>query len=158
MGYYTKALLMSRKEGGSGRRPLLSTFVGNNRQMLTEIRDSLSHVRKNGDGKLELPPQGKDLSQSTSNLVDKNAKVNAKGLSYTKRALDTIRQDIEPFKTVEQDPVGDGAGARPTTNISFDNDEFRKLFTQQLLLLGYDEVSRKVSLKVFLKEKKILKV
>ena len=62
---------------GGGRRPLLATFVGSNRQMLNDIRDSLSHLRKaqlEGDGDLRS-----DLSQSTSNLSDKAPK---KGLSF----------------------------------------------------------------------------
>lgn len=118
--------LMSRKDtaaarlGPNGRRPLLLTFDGNNRQMLNEIRDSLSHLRKNdvdgpfsdylhpssGSG-LQLPASLKqDLSQSTPNLLDKpSSSVGGQGSKMTRRdtshhkTLAVIRDSLRPFQT-----------------------------------------------------------
>lgn len=96
---------MIRREdrtGGGGRRPLLVTFVGNNRQMLNEIRDSLSHLRKNdldlcNDlSALQLKPE---LSQSTPNLPEKSA-----GSKMTRRdnqhdkTLAVIRDSLRPYQ------------------------------------------------------------
>ncbi|GFS17568.1 serine/threonine-protein kinase LATS1-like [Elysia marginata] len=118
---------MSRKDpaaarpGPNGRRPLLLTFDGNNRQMLNEIRDSLSHLRKNDvDGPysdhlghpasssgLQVPASLKqDLSQSTPNLLDKpSSSVGGQGSKMTRRdtthhkTLAVIRDSLRPFQT-----------------------------------------------------------
>ena len=117
---------MSRKDTGAaragpnGRRPLLVTFDGNNRQMLNEIRDSLSHLRKNDvEGQYSdhlLHPQSSgpqipaslkhDLSQSTPNLLDKpSGSVGSQGSKMTRRdnthhkTLAVIRDSLRPYQT-----------------------------------------------------------
>ena len=69
--------------GGSGRRPLLSTFEGNNRQMLIDIKDSLNHVvKKNPTGADVGQLDKSELSQSTPNLLDSN-KINGNNSNGT---------------------------------------------------------------------------
>ncbi|CAG5123113.1 unnamed protein product, partial [Candidula unifasciata] len=108
---------MIRKEtdrpSTGGRRPLLVTFVGNNRLMLNEIRDSLSHLRKHDlDGSspmsnLQLRPE---LSQSTPNLLEKSAgnKVTRRDNQHHK-ALAEIRDSLRPYQNVSS-VTGGGAG------------------------------------------------
>ncbi|RUS81120.1 hypothetical protein EGW08_011106 [Elysia chlorotica] len=113
---------MSRKDtsaarqGPNGRRPLLVTFDGNNRQMLNEIRDSLSHLRKNdveaqySEHLLHPPSSGgqfkHDLSQSTPNLLGKsNGSAGGQANKMTRRdtthheTLAVIRDSLRPYQT-----------------------------------------------------------
>uniref|UniRef100_A0A0B7AW07 non-specific serine/threonine protein kinase n=1 Tax=Arion vulgaris TaxID=1028688 RepID=A0A0B7AW07_9EUPU len=120
---------MIRKENdrpvAGGRRPLLVTFVGNNRQMLNEIRDSLSYLRKNDlEGyndfsNLHLKPE---LSQSTPNLLEKSA-----GSKMTRRdnqhhkALAEIRDSLRPYQNASNGPIsgtGGGSGGGSSDNSS----------------------------------------
>ncbi|KAK7493110.1 hypothetical protein BaRGS_00015631 [Batillaria attramentaria] len=125
---------MIRKEperGGGGRRPLLATFVGNNRQMLNEIRDSLSHLRKlEGDGEVAGPggaPLKSELSQSTPNLADKSAAGAKKGLESHHKTLAEIRDSLRPFQT----------GNRPQAAAG--DSEVSRQKIQQVMALGVDE-------------------
>ncbi|KAK3712498.1 hypothetical protein RRG08_002828 [Elysia crispata] len=117
---------MSRKDttaarpGPNGRRPLLLTFDGNNRQMLNEIRNSLSHLRKDdvegqycdhllhpSSSGAQLPASLKhDLSQSTPNLLDKSSSSGGgQGNKMTRRdtthhkTLAVIRDSLRPYQT-----------------------------------------------------------
>ena len=91
-----------------GRRPLLVTFVGNNRQMLNEIRDSLSHLRKHdleGFNDVSGMQLKTELSQSTPNLLDQKS---ATGSKMTRRdnqhhkALAEIRDSLRPYQNHSQ--------------------------------------------------------
>lgn len=124
---------------GGGRRPLLATFVGNNRQMLNEIRDNLSHLRRNvleGDGEGTggggVQPLKGDLSQSTPNLADKAAVAvpsgPKKGLEYHHKTLAEIRDSLRPFQTVNRGQSGNES-------------ETSRQKIQQIMALGVDEVS-----------------
>ncbi|CAG5127031.1 unnamed protein product [Candidula unifasciata] len=94
---------MIRKENerqtAGGRRPLLVTFVGNNRQMLNEIRDSLSHLRKNDlEGysdfsNVQLKPE---FCQIGSGLGGGN-KVTRRDNQHHK-ALAEIRDSLRPYQ------------------------------------------------------------
>lgn len=122
---------------GGGRRPLLATFVGNNRQMLNEIRDNLSHLRRNvleGDGEGTggggVQPLKGDLSQSTPNLADKAAVAvpsgPKKGLEYHHKTLAEIRDSLRPFQTVNRGQSGNES-------------ETSRQKIQQIMALGVDE-------------------
>lgn len=107
---------MIRKEPDrpGGRRPLLVTFVGNNRQMLNEIRDSLSHLRKNdlegyADG-LQLKPE---LSQSTPNLLEQkpaSSKISRRDNQHHK-ALAEIRDSLRPYQNAPQSGAAAGTSS-----------------------------------------------
>ena len=128
---------MNRKEPerGGGRRPLLAAFVGNNRQMLNDIRDSLSHLRKSqleGDGDSGGMQQLRtELSQSTPNLIDRSATPTGtkKGLENHTKALAEIRETLRPFQTGRDRPQGSNDGSVSRSKI------------QQVMALGVDEVS-----------------
>lgn len=139
---------MIRKEPertGGGRRPLLATFVGNNRQMLNEIRDSLSHLRKlEGDGEVAGPGGAQlksELSQSTPNLADKSAGSTGtgakKGLEYHHKTLAEIRDSLRPFQT----------GNRPQATAGDSEVSPHKI--KQVMALGVDEVRKFLIMKMF---------
>ncbi|XP_074647480.1 serine/threonine-protein kinase LATS1-like isoform X2 [Tubulanus polymorphus] len=142
---------MIRKEGERGRRPLLSTFVGNNRQMLQEIRDSLSHHLR----RAEQQPLRPELSQSSPNLVDNELSTgaaaspgnnnNAGGqqnankmtrLGYHQKALAEIRKSLKPFAT------GDSENEQLAANVihlGMDSLSVNQSMLQQMVSMGYDE-------------------
>ena len=126
-------MIRKEPERGGGRRPLLAAFVGNNRQMLNDIRDSLSHLRKSqlegdGDGSMQLRTE---LSQSTPNLADKsNAPTGTKkGLENHHKTLAEIREALRPFQT-----------GRDRTQGSSGGDVTRHKIQQVTAHLGVDEV------------------
>lgn len=134
---------MIRKEGESGRRPILATFVGNNRQMLQEIRDSLSHhLRPQQDAKLDGQQQQQQqgqargdgsISQSTPNL---NGSRN-KRFEYNQTAMAEIRKSLDGFQISESPNshinhcVPNGLDMEIPVN---------KRMLQQLIRMGHDEV------------------
>ncbi|KAL8611438.1 hypothetical protein ACOMHN_014493 [Nucella lapillus] len=126
-------MIRKEPERGGGRRPLLAAFVGNNRQMLNDIRDSLSHLRKSqleGDGDV----QGKtELSQSTPNLADKAATPigTKKGLENHTKTLAEIRETLRPFQNA--------AGGRDRPQGSNDGDVTRSKIQQIIANIGVDE-------------------
>ncbi|CAH1799139.1 unnamed protein product [Owenia fusiformis] len=112
----------------AGRRPLLTTFTGNNRQMLQDIRDNLSHIRKNqqlqqqGEGGKTEPMQIKpDLIQNATN-ANTNAKMSR--LGYNQFALAKIRDSLQPYQN----------GLEGGENVLVD-----KLMLHQIIAMGYDE-------------------
>ncbi|KAI8792121.1 Serine/threonine-protein kinase lats1 [Biomphalaria glabrata] len=150
---------MIRKEpdrpSAGGRRPLLVTFVGNNRQMLNEIRDSLSHLRKNdleGYSDLSNLQHKPELSQSTPNLLEKSA-----GSKMTRRdnqhhqALAEIRDSLRPYQNATNGPSNGVSGAGSTggsdnssTNSSTSSHaasdaDATSMRVQQLVQYGFDE-------------------
>ncbi|CAL1528930.1 unnamed protein product [Lymnaea stagnalis] len=148
---------MIRKEpdrpSQGGRRPLLVTFVGNNRQMLNEIRDSLSHLRKNDlEGyndlsNLQLKPE---LSQSTPNLLEKSA-----GSKMTRRdnqhhkALAEIRDSLRPYQNASNGPSNGASGGSggsdnssttsSTSSHTASDAEVSSSKVQQIMQYGFDE-------------------
>ncbi|KAK3098523.1 hypothetical protein FSP39_020302 [Pinctada imbricata] len=93
--------MLSRKDDlrQGGRRPL--AMSGQNRQMLHNLHESLSHLHvkegpqkggENGEGTQGLKPE---LSQSTPNLIE----VKSTREGYNKKALATIRSKLRPFQT-----------------------------------------------------------
>ncbi|XP_013416744.1 serine/threonine-protein kinase LATS1 [Lingula anatina] len=129
---------MIRKEAG-GRRPLLSTFTGNNRQMLHEIRDSLSHLRKNqpADGGKPEPMQIKppEAGQSTSNIADRIGVGKAGRLGYHQKALAEIRDSLKPFQNSDTA----SAGNSPSSSNGLDVDSVNRHMLLHLVKMGYDE-------------------
>lgn len=145
---------MIRKENErSGRRPLLLTFVGNNRQMLNEIRDSLSHLRKNdleGCSEFSSLQHKLDLSQSTPNLLEKSS-----GSKMTRRdnqhhqALAEIRDSLRPYQNTSSGPVSGGSGgsssdnsssASSTSSHAASDAESNMSKVQTIMQYGFDEV------------------
>ena len=126
-------MIRKEPERGGGRRPLLAAFVGNNRQMLNDIRDSLSHLRRSqlegdGEGGMQLRAE---LSQSTPNLADKSSTHTGtkKGLENHHKTLAEIREALRPFQT-----------GRDRTHGSNDGDITRLKIQQVMGRLGVDEV------------------
>ena len=133
---------MLRNEGGAGRRPLLATFVGNNRQMLQEIRDSLSHLRKqqqSGDTKSEpMQIKGDLASHTQSNLAERipgAGGLKSKGFQYHQRALAEIKNSLRPFEN--NDP------SQTVVNLNGldgERPEIKEHMLRQLMSMGYDQV------------------
>lgn len=122
----------------AGRRPLLSTFVGNNRHMLQEIRDNLSHLRKNQEGNAaDLANIKPELSQSTPNLVDKSAAKMTRLDLYHQKALAEIRDSLRPFQTVSDTSSTASSSSSSQANGDID---VNKQMLQQLVACGIDEV------------------
>ncbi|KAK7108104.1 serine/threonine-protein kinase LATS1-like [Littorina saxatilis] len=124
-------MIRKEPERGGGRRPLLAAFVGNNRQMLNDIRDSLSHLRKSqleedGEGGMQLKTE---LSQSTPNLADKSGAAGGtkKGLENHHKTLAEIREALRPFQTGRNRSQGASDG------------DVTRYKIQQVMLLGVDE-------------------
>uniref|UniRef100_A0A0B7AYS4 non-specific serine/threonine protein kinase n=1 Tax=Arion vulgaris TaxID=1028688 RepID=A0A0B7AYS4_9EUPU len=155
---------MIRKEidrpGTGGRRPLLLTFVGNNRLMLNEIRDSLSHVRRNDlEGchdfsNLQLKTE---LSQSTPNLLEKSTvgKMTRRDNQHHK-ALAEIRDSLRPYQnasTGATNSVGGSGGssssgggsshnsssASSTSSHTTSDSENNASKVQMIMQYGFDE-------------------
>ncbi|KAI0220702.1 hypothetical protein LSAT2_027821 [Lamellibrachia satsuma] len=150
-----------------GRRPLLSTFGGNNRQMLQNIRDTLSYLQPThkdttGDSgaasgtsrgaesgmqiKAELLLQAKaaDLCHSSPNLASTVEKSNggSKGmppsrLGYNQKAMAKIRESLQGFQINESTTV---SGAL-TNGYDDETAPISKYILRQLMQMGYDEVS-----------------
>lgn len=137
-------MIRKEPERGGGRRPLLATFVGNNRQMLNEIRDSLSHLRKSQtEADSEMPPSNMhlrtEMSQSTPNLADKSTITSSassagtpsgakRGLEYHHKTLAEIRDSLRPFQTGNRTQSGE------------DVDISRNKIQQVMMTVGVDEV------------------
>lgn len=93
--------MISRKEDPtSGRRPLV--ISGPNRQMLHDLRDSLSHIRgSHSDQSDPSLPNRAELSQSTPNLLESKSSFSRDG--YNRKALAQIRSKLRPFQTDRND-------------------------------------------------------
>lgn len=93
--------MISRKEDPtSGRRPLV--ISGPNRQMLHDLRDSLSHIRgSHCDQSDPSLPNRAELSQSTPNLLESKSSFSRDG--YNRKALAQIRSKLRPFQTDRND-------------------------------------------------------
>ena len=131
---------MIRKEGDGGRRPLLTTFVGNNRQMLQEIRDSLCHLQKQQpgenrqDGAAANQIKG-DLSQSTPNLINGGGKSLSRD-EYNQTAMAKIRQSLDGFQISEPtDSLIHCPNGLDTEVTQVDRN-----MLQTLMKMGWDEV------------------
>ena len=139
--------------GGStapvGRRPLLFTFEGNNRQMLIDIKDSLNHVVKKAPNGNDLASQlgGKssELSHSSPNLLDGSSKANGVNnntnihkmsrFQYNQRAMAEIQKSLENYA------VPDGIGHGYLANgMDIEVTPVNKKMLQQLMSMGADEV------------------
>ncbi|XP_048766902.2 serine/threonine-protein kinase LATS1-like isoform X1 [Ostrea edulis] len=92
--------MISRKEDPmSGRRPLV--ISGPNRQMLHDLRDSLSHIRGSHSDQSDPLPNRPELSQSTPNLLENKSSFSRDG--YNRKALAQIRSKLRPFQTDRND-------------------------------------------------------
>ena len=139
-----------------GRRPLLSTFEGNNRQMLLDIKDSLNHVVKKAPNGTDLGNQlggGKssELSHSSPNLLDSNNRANGVNnnasaavtsnpkmsrFQYNQRAMAEIQRSLERYE------VHDGMAHGYVANgMDIEVTPVNKKMLQQLMSMGADEVS-----------------
>jgi len=146
-----------------GRRPLLSTFGGNNRQMLVGIRNNLSHLQHKdttGDSgatlgtsrsanpgmqikpELLLQEKAADLCQSSPNLASTAEKANGSGkgvlpnrVEYTQNALARIKESLEGFQK-------DSSVSGTLTN-GYDDEAtlINTILLRQLMQMGYDKVS-----------------
>jgi hypothetical protein len=116
--------------------------MGNNRQMLNDIRDSLSHLRKN---QLESDGEGggsavggvlskSDLSQSTPSLDKSGTGAPKKGLENHTKTLAEIREALNPFKA-QPKPKGEPPSA------SSDGDTIRSKVQHIVSVMGVDDVS-----------------
>jgi hypothetical protein len=83
----------------SGRRPLV--ISGPNRQMLHDLRDSLSHIRDSHSDPADPVPNRQELSQSTPNLLENKSNFSRDG--YNRKALAQIRSKLRPFQTDRND-------------------------------------------------------
>ena len=123
-----------RGKDGEKRRPMLSTFVGNNRQMLTEIRDSLSHLRKTpGDGSRPDHVQGFGENQLAPPPA---GGVGGKGRHYTQMALAEIKQSLEGFQVNEPN----SSGLAFPNGYDLEVQPVSEHLLRQLMQMGYDEV------------------
>lgn len=142
-----------------------TTFVGNQRQMLQEIRESLSHLKKSEHSVNALKESMHIKSEtlglpSHSGAVASNAASgkNARSTGYRQKALAEIRNSLLPYAAGSggNELVGNGAtaggsgsqshysgGANQNYSQSNGHEQFasESQFLQQLLQLGYDEVS-----------------
>ena len=169
---------MIRRENESAglpRRPLLSTFVGNNRQMLVGVRDSLSHLNPqeiaNGEGTSPNSPNSNssaspssargsgaagEISQSTPNLNGTGGSSGSGGSGrslsrseYNQSAMASIRESLMGFQVAggASTPVNHCGGPLPINDVD-DLQQVNKQMLQVLLSRGYDEVSERQSLKI----------
>ena len=83
----------------AGRRPMLATFGGSNRQMLLDIRDSLSHVRKQpvAAAVAAAAVDGMQVKAEAVNGGEK-AKQMPGRLGYNQKAMAEIRQSLQGFR------------------------------------------------------------
>lgn len=93
---------MNRKETDRIARPKThqGTYVGNNRQMLQDIRDSLSHVRKPPSteaSKVESMQLKVESGSSSSNSDTRTGGGVFKSSAYRQKALAEIRNSLLPF-------------------------------------------------------------
>lgn len=93
---------MNRKEADRTKRPKThpGTYVGNNRQMLQDIRDSLSHVRKPPNvevSKVESMQLKVESGSSSSNSDPRTGGGIFKSSAYRQNALAEIRNSLLPF-------------------------------------------------------------
>ena len=114
------------------RRPFL--FDGTNRQMLVEIRDNLSHVRKS-----DISSQMK--AESTPNLLDKGASTkNMDRHEYNQAAMSKIRQSLEVLRVAE--PHATGGNIFLANGLDVEVTPVNPTMLQKLVAMGYDEVCR----------------
>lgn len=159
------------KEGdsGQGRRPLLATFEGNNRQILQGIRDNLSHVlnknqlpqsnppnkndmqiKANGPGKVDgVPAAGAGIQPGTPGQAAASSR-QPKGLEYNQKAMATIRQELKGYHITE--PANGGINPASVLNNGYDVDMLpvNEQFVRSLVTMGYDEVGCLLSKRRFL--------
>ena len=148
--------------GGQGRRPLLATFEGNNRQILQGIRDNLSHVlSKNSPNQ----GQGTHPANRTDMQIKAGAAAKAEGphgagaglqpgnpgappatvakpnerLVYNQKAMASIKQDLRGFQ-ISEPPNG---GVNPVVmrnGYDIESMPVQEPHLRSLVSMGYDEV------------------
>ncbi len=153
---------------GPGRRPLLSTFEGNNRQILFALNDSLNQVVKKtpngnipataGAGAMDHMSPKSELSHSTPNLlVDSNKNANGaaavangnnnvpstrgKGnrTQYNQLAMQAISKSIEQFAVSDTGAMGSNH-CYVANGLEIEFTAVNKNMLQQLVSMGAEEV------------------
>ncbi len=150
---------------GPGRRPLLSTFEGNNRQMLMGIKDSLHHHIAEKFPKVDGDQLGgkSELSHSTPNLLDSssnngsehatngnnnaaanNSNKNMTRLQYNKYAMAQIQKSLHGYEVHDNGGLGSNH-CYIANGMDIEVTPVNKKMLQQLMSMGADEVSLSLS-------------
>ncbi|XP_070568259.1 serine/threonine-protein kinase LATS1-like [Ptychodera flava] len=116
-----------------------TTYVGNSRQMLKEIRESLKHLQIPeqipGSSKTSSPLRG---SSSDTQPADATRQRQPTKFSSHQKALDKIRTSLQPYENAFQNGL-DPTGATPA--------QVNRAMVHQLMQHGYDEETAIKSLK-----------
>ena len=138
-------------------RPKRQTYVGNSQKMLSEIRESLKHLKRKPEN--SQPPQ-RNIETRTSGAITENvstmpSSIAPQQLSNATRSfslgnnrrssihnyaqqLAEIRNSLEPYATCESGYSSCSECSTPSAETM--NRQFQS-FLQQLVAIGIDEVS-----------------
>lgn len=150
----------------SSSGPSATTFVGNQRQMLQEIRESLSHLKKSEHSvnasrhdsmQIKQDSLGLSVSNHGNGASTSNTSKPTRSTGYRQKALAEIRNSLLPYAAGTGEPTGNGtptsaSGSSSPSQSSFGGNTISLLSNGQehvineaqllhLLQLGYEEVS-----------------
>ena len=104
--------------------------------MLQEIRDNLSHLRKQEGGNADLSSFKPELSQSTPNLCDKSGGKMTRLDKYHQKALADIRDSLRPYQTPASDSSSTGSSGCQASGDA----DVNKTMLYNLVSCGIEEV------------------
>lgn len=114
------------------RRQIPPTFVGNQQQMLRDIRENLRHLHRQSP-----KPQGSEGAKVCgSEAPNGNRQQNRRISGQHQKALAEIRSSLEPYATSESGYSSCSECSTPSA------DGINRQYLNQLKAIGYDEVSR----------------